>query len=78
LAGVANQRSSYVTATRLLGYAEARFRELPIPRNAYVEIDPDWFLNPLRDHFDDTRLAQLMAEGAAWSEDQAIEEALKV
>ena len=78
LAGVANQRSSYLTATRLLGYAEAKFRELPIPRNAYVEIDPDWFLNPLRDHFGDVRLAELMAEGAAWSEDQVIEEALKV
>jgi tetratricopeptide (TPR) repeat protein len=77
-AGVATQRGEREAATRLLGYAEARFPELPIPPDMNVDVDPEWFIRPLRIHFGDTRLAQLMAEGAAWSEDQAVEAALKV
>lgn len=78
LAGAATQRGEREAAARLLGYAEARFPELPIPRNLHVEVDPKCFIQPLLDYFGDARLAQLMAEGAAWSEDQAVEEALKI
>jgi predicted ATPase/DNA-binding CsgD family transcriptional regulator len=78
LAGVATQRAKYDVAARLLGWAEARFPLQAIPRDAIVDVDPQWFILPLRDHFGDVRLAGLMAEGAAWSEDQAIEAALKV
>ncbi len=77
-AGVAMLRSSYVAAARLLGFAEARFDESPIPRDAYVEIDARWFSEPLLRHFGDAELARLMEEGAALPEDRAIGEALKV
>ena len=32
----------------------------------------------LREHLSSNKIANLAAEGAAWSEDQAVEEALKV
>jgi len=32
----------------------------------------------LREHLSETEIERLAAEGAAWSEDQAVEEALKV
>ena len=44
----------------------------------YVEVEPEWFIGPLRDHFGEDRLLELMADGAAWSEGQAIDEALKI
>jgi predicted ATPase/DNA-binding SARP family transcriptional activator len=78
LSGVAMARTEPETAARLLGYAEEWFRKQTIPRDFWIEVDPEWFIQPLRDHFGNDRLAQLMAEGAAWSEDQAVEEALKV
>lgn len=78
LAGVAMRRADHDIAARLLGYAEARFALQKISRDMWVEVDPEWFMQPLRDLFGDARLAELMAEGAAWSEDHAVEEALKV
>ncbi len=78
LAGVAVRRGLYDQGARLLGFAEARFGEQTIRRNVWVEVEPEWFLGPLRDQFGEARLAELMADGAAWSEDRAAEEALKV
>jgi predicted ATPase/DNA-binding SARP family transcriptional activator len=78
LAGVATQCGDHDVAARLLGYAEARFPVQRIPRDMWVEADPEWFKQPLREHLDDPCLEELMAEGAGWSEDQAVEEALKV
>ncbi len=78
LAGVATQRDQRDVGARLLGNAESRFREQPVMRDTFVDVDPYYFMKPLLDRFGDVRLAELMAEGAAWSEDQAVEEALKV
>jgi predicted ATPase/DNA-binding SARP family transcriptional activator len=78
LAGVATDRAEHAIAAELLGYAELRFREQPLVRDAFVDVDPDLFIQPLRDHFGEGRLAELVAEGERWSEDQAIEEALKI
>jgi predicted ATPase/DNA-binding CsgD family transcriptional regulator len=75
LAGVATQRGEHEQAARLLGYAQARFSEQGIPPDAHVEVDPEWFLEPLHDHFGEPRLSELMAEGAAWSEEFALGEA---
>lgn len=77
LSGVAMQHGESEPAARLVGFAEARFQEQTLPRGMYVEVEPEWFLGPLRDRFGEAGLAELMAEGAAWSEHQAIEEALK-
>ena len=71
-------RGNASAAARLLGFAEDRFRQLAMPRDFWVEVDPEWFSRPLRVHFDDLALADLMAEGAAWSDDRAIREALIV
>jgi predicted ATPase/DNA-binding SARP family transcriptional activator len=78
LAGVATHRAEHDLAAQLLGYAEKRFREQPFPRNAFVDVDPDFFMRPLRDRFGERRLAELMVDGERWSEDQAIDEALKI
>jgi predicted ATPase/DNA-binding SARP family transcriptional activator len=78
LAGVATRRANHDIAARLLGYAEARFPAQTIARDQWVEVDPQWFIQPLRDHFGVARLAELMAEGVAWSEDHAVEEALRI
>jgi predicted ATPase/DNA-binding CsgD family transcriptional regulator len=78
LAGVATLRGRLEIAARLLGYVEMRFPKQAYPPNTVVEVDPQWFIGPLREHFGDSRLAELMAEGATWSEDRAIEAALTV
>jgi tetratricopeptide (TPR) repeat protein len=78
LSGVAMARTEPETAARLLGYAEKRFRQQTIPRDFWVEVNPEWFLQPLRERFGENASAELMAEGAAWSEDRAIEEAVTV
>lgn len=78
LVGVAIREGDFDSAARLLGYAKANFPELMLSRDAYIDMDREWLLQPLRDHFGEDRLARLMAEGAMWSEDQAIEEAFKI
>jgi predicted ATPase/DNA-binding SARP family transcriptional activator len=78
LAGVATKHAQHDVAARLLGHAELRFREQPFPRAAFVDVEVDLFIQPVRDHFGEDRLAELMAEGERWSEDQAIEEALNI
>lgn len=78
LAGVASQTARHELAARLLGFAEAGFQRRGLARDFWVEVEPEWFIRPLRDHFGETKLAELMAEGASWSEDRAIEEALEI
>ena len=78
LAGVATHGAEHDLAARLLGNAELRFREQPFPRNAFVDVDPDFFIQPLRDRLGERRVADLMAEGERWSEDRAIDAALKI
>ena len=78
LGGVAMRRGKSELGARLVGFAEARFKKQTFPRGMYVEVEPEWFIGPLRDHFGEERLAELMADGEAWSEGQAIDEALKI
>lgn len=74
LAGVTTQRGEYEQAARFLGYANARFSQQRIPPDAWVNVEPKWFRDPLCDHLGEGRLCELMAEGAGWSEDRAIGE----
>jgi hypothetical protein len=79
LAGVAALQGLPELSARLLGYAEMRFaNQSYYPRNTLVEVDPEWFIGPLRPHFGEGELARLMADGASWTEDRAIQEALSV
>lgn len=73
--GVATYEAHYDLACRLLGYAKVNLTDR---REMVVDVDPGWFIAPLREHLGDRRLAQLMAEGQAWSRERAIEEALTV
>jgi predicted ATPase len=78
LAAAATHRGECDLAARLFGHVEKRFRDQPFPRNAFVDVNPNFFIRPLRDRFGERRLTELMADGERWSEDQAIDEALKI
>lgn len=73
--GIATYEARYDLASRLLGFADVNLRNR---QEMLVDVDPDWFLKPLRDQLGEQHLAELMAEGAAWSHERAIEEALTV
>jgi predicted ATPase/class 3 adenylate cyclase len=66
------------TATRLLGYVDAQLRELDEDRQATEKWGYEKLMVTLREHLSEAEIKELAAEGAAWSEDQAVEEALKV
>ncbi len=65
-------------AARLLGYVDARYAELGQKREFTEQWAHDKIVATLRQRLSDDEGASLAAEGAAWSEDQAVEEALKV
>ena len=62
----------------LLGYADARFLEMGYKREFTEQWCYDKLLVGLRETLSEGEIAQLAAEGAAWSEDRAVEEALQV
>jgi predicted ATPase len=79
LAGVAAFRGLPELAARLHGYTEMRFNnQSHYPRDTFIEVDPERFIGTLRKHFGEAELTALMADGAAWSEERAIQEALSV
>lgn len=65
-------------AARLLGYTEACLNGLEALRQYTEQQEYDKMLAALRDALGEDRLAKLMAEGATWSEDQAVAEGLAV
>ncbi len=78
LAGVAMQRGEFESAARLLGCGRAGPVSWRWLEDMFTEESVDWIQQPLVEHLGKKYLEQLMSEGAAWSEDQAIEEALKI
>ena len=75
IAALANDTQS---AALLLGYVDAQFDQLGMNRQYTEQWGHDKLLTSLREVLNDNEIKKLAAEGAAWSEDQAIEEALKV
>jgi predicted ATPase/class 3 adenylate cyclase len=65
-------------AAQLLGYVDAQYIALGIARQPTEQWGYDKLMAALRKHLSEDEIAQLAADGAAWSEDQAVEEALKV
>jgi predicted ATPase len=63
---------------RLLGYADAQYTALGMQREPTEQWGYDKLVTALRETLSADEIAQLAADGAAWSEDQAVEEALKV
>ncbi len=65
-------------SARLLGYVEARYKQLGIRRRRVEQWGYDELVTQLRAALSLIEIERLAAEGAVWSEDKAVEEALKV
>jgi len=65
-------------AARLMGYVDGRYAELGATREPTEKWCYDRTMVALREHLGDGEIQKLEAEGASWSEDQAVEEALKM
>ena len=65
-------------AARLIGYVNGQYAELGLEREYTEKWSYEKLVATLREQLSDTEKEKLAAEGAAWSEDQAMEEALKV
>lgn len=65
-------------AARLLGYADKWYREGRGERELTEKWSYVTLMRRLSEHLTENEIRTLLAEGAAWSEDQAVEEALKV
>jgi predicted ATPase/class 3 adenylate cyclase len=62
---------------QLLGYVNAQYDQLGLQRQATEQWSYDKLLSALRAFLSDDEMKNLAAEGAAWSEDCAVEEALR-
>ncbi len=65
-------------AARLLGYVDLQLKELGAKREPTERWGYDKLMAALCERLSEAEIEKLAAEGAAWSEDQAVEEALKV
>ena len=63
---------------QLLGFVGTQFAALGLRRGPTEQSGYDKLMAALREQLSEDEIAQLAANGAAWSEDQAVEEALKV
>jgi predicted ATPase/class 3 adenylate cyclase len=64
-------------AARLVGFVGAKYKELDEPLDATGRWSWDKLSGSLRSQLVEIKLNALAAEGAAWSDDQAVDEALK-
>ncbi|MDQ6767920.1 MAG: NB-ARC domain-containing protein [Candidatus Eremiobacteraeota bacterium] len=65
-------------AARLLGYVDVQLKELGDEREPTERWGYETLMATLREHLSDAEIERLAAEGARWSEDQAVQEALTV
>jgi hypothetical protein len=63
---------------QLVGYVDAQYTALGLQREPTEQWGYDKLMATLCETLSADEIAQLAAEGVAWSEDQAVEEALKV
>jgi tetratricopeptide (TPR) repeat protein len=63
---------------QLLGYVDAQYTALGLQREPTEQWGYDKLMAALRETLSADEIAALAADGAAWSEDQAVEEAFKV
>jgi predicted ATPase len=63
---------------QLLGYVDAQYTGLGMQRETTEQWGYDKLMATLRETLSADEIATLGAEGAAWSEDQAVEEALRI
>ena len=65
-------------AARLIGYVDAQYEKLRSSREPTEKWGYQKLMVALRERLNDAEIERLAAEGAAWSEERAVEEALKV
>jgi predicted ATPase len=78
LAVLAGLRGDARRGAQLLGYVDAQYAALGLQREPTEQWGHDKLMAALRAALSADEIATLGAEGAAWSEDQAVQEALKV
>jgi len=64
-------------AAQLLGYVDAQYKEFGATREPTEKWCYDKTMTALHEHLSDGEIEKLSKEGSAWSEDQAVEEALR-
>ena len=64
-------------AAQLSGYVDAQFKALGYERERTEKWGYDKLMSALRELLSEAEIEKLGVEGAAWSEDQAVEQALK-
>ncbi len=62
----------------LIGYVNVQYKETGSEREYTEKWGYDKLMAALRNQLSEAEIEKLAAEGAAWSEDQAVEKALKV
>jgi hypothetical protein len=78
LSVVSGRTNDIRRAAKRLGYASTKYSELGAEREPTEPRGYDKLMATLREKLSDAEIEKLAAEGASWSEDQAVEEALKV
>lgn len=74
IAAVAIQQNRLESAGRLVGWAEQEFEKRAFGRDAFVHVELEWFLAPIRSHYGEMRLLEILGTGASWTLDTVIEE----
>ncbi|HXW76852.1 MAG TPA: adenylate/guanylate cyclase domain-containing protein [Candidatus Eremiobacteraceae bacterium] len=78
VASSAASAGEFRSAASLIGYVNARFNNFGYEREFTERWVYERLMMTLREHLDEAELVRLGHEGAAWSEDRAIEEAQKI
>src|SRR5579872_744698 len=65
-------------AAKLLGYVDVQLKELGASRGPTEQWGYEKLMVTLREHLSEAEIEKLAAEGKVWSEDHAVEEALKL
>jgi hypothetical protein len=71
-------RGDVRSSAHIIGYVNAQFRELGCERQTPEARGYERLMTALHEHLSDAEIDRLTAEGAAWSEERAVEEALKI
>jgi predicted ATPase/class 3 adenylate cyclase len=78
IALIAALRGQLRTSAQLAGFVDAQFKTLIQQRQPTEQWGYDKLMAALRGQLSEAEIEKLGAEGAAWSEDRAVEEALKI
>ncbi len=75
---IASLRGRPQVAASLLGFVNEQYRKIETEREPTEKLCYDKFMASLREQLSETEIEKLLAEGARWTEDKAIEVALEL